>query len=152
MVTPVYWPWLGATAGSAWINNTGTLTNAPVGNYVYTLTFSLNGLVPSTASISGEWVSDNVSQILLNGTATGYTHTSPYEFSDLNAFTLTSGFVTGQNTLSFLVNNQNGGGGNPTGLQVQIVSATAAVPEPTSFSMLGLLGSLLLVWRKRGHK
>jgi hypothetical protein len=52
--------------------------------------------------------------------------------------------VSGNNTLSFIVYNEPSTGLNPSGLQVQIQSATAvAVPEPSG---IALLGCMSLVW------
>jgi hypothetical protein len=150
-VTDPYFMWLGGTSSSAWINDSGSSYDSPVGQYVYTLAFSLSGFNPATATINGGWYSDNTSAIYLNGNYTGITHgSSPWEFTNFELFTLNSGFVSGRNTLSFVVNNlSTDAPNNPTGLQVQILSATAAVPEPSSLAILCLLGSASLIWRNK---
>lgn len=56
--------WVADTASSQWINANGVGQGpASAGLYIYTLTFSLNQLDPSTAQITGEWASDNSSEI-----------------------------------------------------------------------------------------
>jgi hypothetical protein len=68
-------------------------------------------------------------------------------------FSITSGFQTSINTLTFAVPNGtelNAGPQGPTGLQVDITSARAT-PEPGSLTLLGL-GIAGLVgdgWRRR---
>lgn len=148
-VTKLNGHWVANTASSEWINANGIGQGpAPAGLYIYTLTFSLNELDPSAAQITGEWASDNSSEIFLNGINTGFSNTK-YGFESLEPFSLTSDFVAGENELQFYVtqdpNAVNGNGvGNPEGLQVDIFSATAEpVPEPTTlslfaFSMLGI--------------
>jgi hypothetical protein len=139
IATDTYFMWIGNTSSSAWINGTGSSAdNAPAGLYIYTTTFSLGGFDPSTASISGQWASDNVSEIYLNGVSTGISSPTSWEFAGFSSFTLDSGFVAGLNTLSFYVTQNVQDIGNPTGLQVNILSATAAVPEPGALVMLVL--------------
>lgn len=136
----------------AWTNNTATAdwispgptgdTGWPVGLYEYQITFSLAGLNPATAQLSGEWTSDNNASIDLNGVSTGIT--SPFAgFGSLSPFSITSGFQSGVNTLGFLVEN----GGGPTGLFVEVSGTAAAssstVPEPSSIALL--LGGLAFV-------
>ena len=136
--------WAGNTATSQWINGTGSSAdNPPAGTYVYTTTFSLFGFDPSTAAITGQWASDNESTIYLNGVNTGFTHSTPLEMSFFNNFSLTSGFVAGQNTLSFVVTQDFSNATNPEGLQVNILSAVAAVPEPSASLLFGISG---LAW------
>ena len=80
----------------------GFPTGAP---YDYRTVFDLTGRDPSTAAISGLFASDDDSEIFLNGVDTGvglgnFT-------SSLTLFTLPTGvnFVSGINTLDFVVNN-----------------------------------------------
>jgi hypothetical protein len=145
-VTDPYWLWMGGTASSSWINSIGTATDAPDGDYIYSLTFSLAGLDHTTASISGLWASDNASSIYLNGVDTGFSRPTDWGFVDFDSFTLNSGFLPGVNTLSFFVRNEPNDIENPSGLQVQITSAIAAVPEPGSLTLLlvGACGALAL--------
>jgi len=142
--------WVANTASSQWINATGIGEDSePAGLYIYTLTFSLSGFDPATAQISGEWASDNESEIYLNGIDTGYSNSTD-EFGALDPFSITSDFVAGQNELQFYVTQNPGGGTNPEGLQVNIFSATAEpVPEPATLSFFGLFALAAVRVRKK---
>ncbi len=132
-------------------NPAGTARFAP-GNYAYQLTLDLTGFDPSTAIISGQWATDNSASILLNGNATGITKPER-GFESLDPFVLDFGFLSGVNTLTFLVNNA-GSSNNPTGLYVNMTSDISAtvVPEPSTLALLGF-GSLG-VWfaGRRAHR
>jgi PEP-CTERM motif len=123
-------------ANSRWISLSAN--GSPGSNTtVYRTTFSLAGLDPTTAAITGLWGADNIGTIFLNGVSTGVTTST---FSSLTAFSITSGFVAGLNTLDFQVVDQ----GAPTALRVDDLVGTArevsgAVPEPASWAMM-LLG------------
>ena len=142
-------PWLGVNGVSNWIGlNTTTELTGLAGTYIYRLSFSLTGLNAATASITGQWAADNTgSNIRLNGVSTGNTASG---FTAFTPFSLTSGFVTGANTLDFVVNNIDG----PTGLRVEL-SGTAtpagvtAAPEPASFLVLTMALAGLQVIRRR---
>jgi hypothetical protein len=127
--------WITNTASSQWINATGIGTNSEAtGLYVYTLTFSLNGFEPATAQVTGEWASDNQSEIFLNGVDTGLSN-GTNGFASLAPFSLTTNFVAGENELQFYVTQlPPSGKEDPEGLQVNIFSATA-VPGPVMLSL-----------------
>ena len=134
--------WVGNTATSQWISPTANSGALLVGGvYDYRTTFSLAGLDAATASITGQVASDDSVVILLNGTAVG----SFSGFTSLAAFTINSGFVAGLNTLDFVVTNTLALPTSPTGLQVNITSATAnaVVPEPASIVLVSLGGIAL---------
>ncbi len=83
------------------------------GQYIYKTTFDLSGCDPSTASITFKFNYDNhIDDVLLNGASTG--------IHDPNTATppISAGFVSGINTLEFLVTNDGG----PTGVRVEITS------------------------------
>jgi hypothetical protein len=142
-------PWQGDDAASAWIGpaDSGAFYG-PGGTYDYRLTFSLAGLDPSTASITGQWsVDDNARDILLNGVSTGQTGCG---FTCWGGFSLSSGFQPGANTIDFIVDNAGG----PTGLRVEMSGTAAAspgaAPEPSSWAMMLLgFGGLGAVTRAR---
>jgi hypothetical protein len=107
----------------------------------YRLSFSLAGLDPTTASISGSGGSDNAGRIFLNGVDTGINIDG---FSSLVPFVLNSGFVAGINTLDIRVTDF----GPPTAFRIDDLTGTAsaigAIPEPAVWAMLiagfGLVG------------
>ncbi|MEO1468953.1 MAG: hypothetical protein AAFV86_07855 [Pseudomonadota bacterium] len=138
-------PWLGDNTISRWIGpNTDSEFNGPVGNYVYETTFDLDGLNAATAILTGSFATDNTpGTIELNGTDVGVASNG---FTAFTNFTITSGFVPGINTLSFLVRNAGG----PTGLRVEISGeAEAVIPLPApALLLLTALGALTLRARR----
>ncbi len=141
-------PWVGDDAASAWIGpNSDSSLNGPVGTYDYQVTFSLAGLNPATASITGQWASDNKGvDILINGVSTGQSTNS--QFSAFTPFSVISGFQTGANTLDFIVHNDGG----PTGVRVEMTgTAGYAVPEPATWALMlaGFGGMGAALRRKR---
>lgn len=124
------------TATAAWVAPTASGNAGVGGNYTYALTFDLTGLDPTSASISGIFGTDNNGSISLNGNAPVAT-TSFGGFGSTTAFSFTSGFVAGLNTIDVTTNN----GGDPTAFFVQFNSAaasTSGVPEPSTMLMVGL--------------
>jgi hypothetical protein len=128
-------------ADSRWVSLSAN--GSPGSNVtVYRLSFSLAGLDPTTASISGSGGTDNAGRIFLNGVDTGINIDG---FSTLVPFVLNSGFVAGTNTLDFQVSDF----GAPTAGRVDDLRGTAGlvsgIPEPTAWAMLiagfGLVGA-----------
>ncbi|MGP8198646.1 MAG: choice-of-anchor tandem repeat GloVer-containing protein [Limisphaerales bacterium] len=110
------------TAASKWIAPDYTNNGCcPGGNYTYTLNFVLPaGFNQATATISGRWAADNAASMKLNG------RTVPLAtpgFGSWTSFTIPpgSGFVTGANSLAFIVDNY----GDWTGLRVEFTNAYA---------------------------
>jgi len=107
-------------SGFQWISTQGdqdfaATWNMPVGDFIYNTTFDLTGLDPSTASLTGSFLVDNtVPLVTLNGNPQSITGGTYYQ-SPL-PFSISSGFVSGVNTLVWTANN----GGGPAGLAVQI--------------------------------
>lgn len=143
--------WIAPPSGSKWIGPDDPTNGAPAGTiFVYTLSFDLTGLDPTTAVVSGLWSSDNGGLISLNGVDTTFDTGSQSDqpFRSLHNFSLTGGFISGVNELTFTVLN----GGGPTSLLVANVSGTADVapiPEPSTGLLMGfgLLG--LAIQRRR---
>jgi hypothetical protein len=142
-------PWVGDDSVSAWIGpNNDAQVDGPVGSYDYRITFDLRGLNPSTASISGLWATDNEGlDILLNGKSTG---NKSVGFTAFTSFSIPPGslFVSGLNTLDFLVHND----GDKTGLRVEMTGQALPVEVLDSSSTLTLLsisvGALLVACRR----
>lgn len=141
-------PWLGDNTTSSWISPSLDTNGGSGQTYTYTTTFNLTGIDLSTALISGQWASDDpVTAVRINSTTTGLAGGS-YGF--WTPFTISTGFTSGINTLSFDVLNSGGG---PTGLRVEFLNNrfTPAVPEPESYALalVGLLtvGGLLRIRR-----
>ena len=137
---------IATTPNGSWTVNTSTAdwispgssgnTSWPVGNYDYQTTFSLTGLNPATAELSGKWAADNNACIFLNGASTGQC-VGFASFGALTPFSITSGFDAGLNTLDFVVTN----GGGPSGVIAEVsgtaaVIGTSAVPEPSSLMLV----------------
>lgn len=75
-------------------------------------------------------------------------------FWALSAFMLNDGFVSGVNTLDFIVCNKSGTGSatsNPTGLRVELSGTGNLVPEPSAYVLLGtaLIAIGGFYWKRR---
>lgn len=145
---PVGNPYLGASSVSAWVGpNNGR--NDPAGYYVYRTTFDLTGFDYTTALITGRWATDNPgTKISLNNTDLSITSGS---FTTWSNFSISSGFVSGLNTLDFWVNNGQQSSGNPTALRVEMTgTATEQVPDAgSSLGLLALALAGLVAYRRR---
>ena len=96
------------------------------GTYEYRTTFDLTGYDPSTAVLAGKWAMDQYGSIYLNTNLVATLSDGNWN-NNLTAFTITSGFVSGINTLTFYVRQPDGG----DGLIVSGASLTAAgLPGP----------------------
>jgi hypothetical protein len=117
------------------------------GPYNYTTTFSLSGLIASTASITGKLSADDqVVGVELNGVLVVPAITTPDQsYTTLQSFSITSGFVSGTNTLEFLTSNNHG---IVTGFIADMTGTATAVPEPTSLAMLLTGACGLLTFRR----
>lgn len=98
--------------------------SVPDGTYKWRLSFNLTGLNAATAIINGVWASDNqTTAVLLNGVTTGYKLGDGTEHKQPAAkFQLNGPFLSGVNTLDFVISNNNG----PASLRVEI-SGKAAI-------------------------
>lgn len=131
------------SAASRWVSLSAT--GSPGSNTtIYRLSFSLAGLNPATAQLSGRWATDNAGNISLNGGAGSFASGT---FQAYTAFSFNSGFVAGVNTLDFSVSDF----GAPTAFRVDELRGTAdlagLVPEPGTWALMisgfGLTGLLL---------
>ena len=144
--------WLGDDGLSAWIGpNNNSLVAGIGGVYDYRTTFDLTGLDPLSATLIGQWATDDLAvDILINGVSTG---NSSAGYNLWTSFSINSGFVSGVNTIDFVVRNLGNDVTfdplNPTGLRVEITGTAqeeGTIPEPASFVLLGagLVGLSLL--------
>jgi hypothetical protein len=146
---------------SRWIGPNTDQLNGPGGIYDYQTTFSLTGLNPLTAVISGQWSSDNAGvEIWLNGVNTGnlpnpYGTPGTYSFENWMQFSISTGFVAGVNTLDFRVMNGNGDADQfgPTALRVEMSGIASAVPEPSTWAtmILGFFGLGFMAYRRKSN-
>jgi len=171
--------WVNNTPTSQWIGpNSNIKVQGDPGwdsppDFTYDLTFSLAGLDPNTADIVGQWATDNEAKILINGVDTGIVKGSTgygsLDSFEINAVDFPTGtFLPDSNILSFVVTNDPLAPGysppipedqgyspefNPTGLQVDGLTGTAAVvPEPATLVMLAIgLPGLLFVRRRHNR-
>lgn len=136
--------WLANTSVSKWItpysNASASLDPFNTGTYIYSLDFNLAAGQADAASFSARVAADNEVGVYLNGVFLA----NSSSFSSWTAFGATSGFVTGLNSLRFVVTNFAQSDGNPSGLRVEFIDSNAAVvPEPETYAMM--LGGLALL-------
>ncbi len=131
--------WAPNTAVSKWISpRPDAANNNATGQYTYRTTVDLTGFDPATAVIVGRWMSDNNGlDILVNGNGTG--NTTLFESFRLGyaSFTLDDYFVSGINTIDFVVFNGTAVV-NPTGLRVEMTGTALPIPEPGTWAMVGI--------------
>jgi hypothetical protein len=147
-------PWLPDNRSSSWISP-GVDTLMP-GNtsHIYETSFDLTGLDPATAQIAGRWSADNQGTgIILNGQPVSVL-VAP-DFTVWTPFQITTGFVSGTNTLRFIVFNAfDFSGSNPEGLRVEM-AGTAAVacgilPSAPTLQIRRVASGVELGWRGAG--
>jgi uncharacterized protein (TIGR03437 family) len=131
----------GTIPGAAWIGPSADQSNATRNGCcnntsdTYQTTFSVSG-DPSTFALNLTVAADDYVDVQLNGN-TVFTHRNTAMWTTPVTFSINSGFVSGTNTLDFVVTN----GGGPTGLDVAISSATSGVTQVTPGQTLTLTGS-----------
>jgi hypothetical protein len=131
--------WVANDLVSRWIWETPTAEPINV-TRTFRISFDLTGFNAATASINGRWTTDNTGlDILINGVGT--TQTSA-DYTFWTNFAINGGFVSGVNTLDFVVNDV----GISSGFRAEILSSNAdalesATPEPAALALCG--GGLL---------
>jgi hypothetical protein len=115
--------WVAAGAASRWISIRASTDGTTGDVYTYTTTFTLAGVDPTSATLSGRWACDDSCVLKLNGTQVA-SNPNPAWLLATN-FTVPAGspFQLGTNTLDFVVTNTTGG---PTGLQVLSITGTVS--------------------------
>jgi hypothetical protein len=128
--------WAANDSTSSWISPSATGTDSqPAGDYVYKTTFSLDGYLPSTASLSTSLYADNqVVDVRINGQSTGISAVGYATAS--GPFVISSGFISGVNTIEFVVRN-DGTTANPHGFRA-VMSGTASRVSVNTPLTLGL--------------
>lgn len=117
-----------------WARADGTPVNTTL---TFRTTFDLTGFDAATAVINGLWGTDNTGlDILLNGVSTGISlpGSSISNFQVLHAFTISSGFIAGVNTLDFVIQDV----GSVGAFRADLSGTAAAVPEPATLAIVGL--------------
>jgi hypothetical protein len=150
--------WVPNNTNSQWISPLATYGATPnttqtdlPGDYTFQTTFDLTGLDPTTAILAGRIAADDhIVEIELNGVNTGFVPDDALEHSTYDHydyFELTSGFISGINTLDFILSNNDNSAvtgsnvGNPVGMQVQLVgvadpaAVTSPVPLPAAVAL-----------------
>jgi hypothetical protein len=136
--------------GSSWIGATAT-NPTPSTPYTFTETFSLTGLNPATATISGVWGISDTGTLSING-----------QVIDTQSNTVLGGVIftvpdadllSGSNTIAITMTSDDG---SDDGVRLLFNSATAAqlagaVPEPSTWTMLilGFAGIGFMAYRRR---
>ena len=122
-----------ASSGYIWQNADGNPGNT---TRTFRTTFTVaSGYDPLTAFLTGQWSTDNFgADILINGASTGNVSTG---FGSFTNFAVNSGFISGVNTLDFVVVDFGPPGAlDVRGLEGNAALASSATPEPASMALV----------------
>jgi len=148
---PGYPDYASDVTDAKWIYDADTADSGYRGYAIFKTTFDLTGFDPSNTTISGSWAADQYGSIYLNDQDTGISLGNK-NWTQLNNFSIASGFITGINRLDFRVNLADGYDGlMVSNAQLTTVPLTSPVPEPATLFLLstGLMGLLGLSKRVR---
>jgi YD repeat-containing protein len=125
--------WAATIPGAAWIAPSADQSSDRLGccnntSDTYRTTFTVSGN-PSTAALNLTIAADDYVDVLLNGNSV-FTHPNTEMWFTPVTFSITSGFVSGTNTLDFVVTNSGG----PTGLIVASPSLTITKTHSGNFT------------------
>jgi hypothetical protein len=129
------------TSRWVWVQADGLNSPFSVPPYDVITTFTLTPQeIASGVTLSGRYATDNTGTLLLNGNPLSSTFNSS-TFTSWTPFSIDSGLIAGNNTLTFRVTNDSGtpGGLNVDQLQYTVGSGAAA-PEPGTLALLALGG------------
>lgn len=113
--------WATPGTGAKWVSQYGTDKDSDSGQFVYRIRFKLANCELDNVVLKGRYAADNFARISLNGGAPQFPTADPTGFLAFTNFSFTSGFKAGENTLDFLVRNDN----SVSGLLVEFTEATA---------------------------
>ena len=116
----------------------------PVGGYTYETTFDMTGLNLSSAQISGQIEADNtLTQVLLNGSPAAYSSSGGNDYTGFRPISITSGFLSGTNTLDFIVyNSSTTSNQNAAGFRAQLSGTAFPIVSTTTVLTTNLTPSV----------
>ncbi len=118
--------WFPNDLNSQWIApNPPNAGNAhPPGKYVYRTVFESPTVSPY--KVTGRWASENAGQeILINGVSFGLSSSNQGPAAFSQQFVIDTNFVSGLNTLDFVVTNLNSGSNQPIAFRAEMASSAA---------------------------
>ncbi len=140
-----FWPGTVSSGSTLYPDVAGT------GWYTYTTRFNLAAYDPADITLTGYWAADDAMDgVYLNGVrATGTVY--QWGWPAWQDFTMSSGFQTGLNTLSFVVDQADNYWDY---IHVSDMTLTTSVPEPSAILLfgLGLIGLAFLGRRFQAGK
>jgi len=149
---------------SQWItpNSTGIGNNAAAGSYIYQTTFSLaqatQGTIAGKIAATAGIIAIRINGVYVAGTAASTATSNPWYAAGTGNTASTKAFKTynftnvnlksGVNIIQFVTSNT---GNQKTGINNIFTTATAVVPEPSTFALvgMGIVGMAVARYRRR---